>query len=428
MEGAVHPIGGHMHSVRTYGLALAATAMGAVASSGCVAHAAPPRNHGTRARVSSPTPAPAGGHPTAVSAGDQAKALNSVYAHAYHTAGVFPAELTRDALHENGIVPLADAVASLQRDQGAMATSRRRRAVAKLAAYSMVGSRPERQELTEAWHALLSDHPELAHTVQDELHPTTLGDVSGLETQVYGTLAALGTPGCTTKDAVMQPPVFQSNGEVSIEMRVTVEKDVDWVARRLDPQSWDSACNPYFAHAHLTKQPPPFPTRDARCPQGLSMPIPPENDAQPVGSAYLGKTLFEDFSCPICHSHFMNLLDVRVVRNAVQCRNGVNPCAPTALTPTSLPYEACYELVCPGNDPCAGALAGCMDDIPLEITRDWGDLTVCDGTVPGEVVAIITKNIKFSSTTMNLLAYSALLFTAERASTETLPEMVCCPL
>jgi hypothetical protein len=377
--------------VTTIGLGLAGVAL-AVVGSGCFLFPRFPRCRTGVVDAASITPE------------DRAAAMMSIHAHSYHKAGILPLSPERLKLP-----PLCRAVDILLQDPDTLAASRLRRAVSKLAAYG--GNDPQ---FVAAWHALLRFDETLIKAVQDAISHRVIAAVRA-ESRVYNVLGRIGLVGCTTKDPVFNPPVWQKTGEVSASLEVTVvQTDVDTIARRIDPQSWDNCKNStkaYWADAHLTTTVPP---RTSTCPIPASPPDPPENDAQQLGSEY-HKTMYERFVCHVCPSDFKILLHIDAARDRAPCGDGFNACGTAS---GIVPYEACYNL--------SSMLAGCASsNQPVHMTYDKGSVTAC-APGNGDIRVHGRKELKFEETLSNAAVY-ALHWIRQMETTEMLAEMVCCP-
>lgn len=333
--------------------------------------------------------------PPAISSVERAGSMLSVHGHAYYEAGgilpqgVSPADMQ--------LRPIESAVSVLVHDFDPAAQSRRRRAVAKLAAYGG-------ENLRIAWEQLLFCDRDLIAKVKTQLDDP---DAVDRESAVFNVLASLSAPGCVPKDAVFGGPVLDASG-VSVKLELTVGPAIPGqIAERLDPQKWDT-CGAFFRNAYLTTG---AGVSNLTCPISSTTPDPPDNDPRTPGSEYHAK-LFEHFACAACGSEFKNTLNIDAVLNK-RCA-GVNHCSSYGATER---YQGCYNLITP--------LAGCYGSVPAKLTNDQGDLTVCNPSSGGGVPVVSRKEIKLDSFVGNNVLY-ALLLISKAEETEMLAEIVCC--
>ncbi len=234
---------------------------------------------------------------------ERVAAMVSVHAHARFPERA-PAEF----------MPLDEAVRILRADAGPAAASRRRRAIAKLAAYDLEGFREQigglggDPELLE--RQLLSELPKVDV-------PPQLRQIVLLNYLVFM------TPTCQWQ--VPEPEgAIREDPPPPIQWRFVAEipRPVHDVARSLDPQSWQQ-CSPLFESAYLAETEGsccPFDASNSDC--SFSGSQPPVGDAIPRGKAYGSTVFFEHFchdpegSCSKCgqdpcHVSFKNLLCVK---------------------------------------------------------------------------------------------------------------------
>ncbi len=203
-------------------------------------------------------------------------------------------------------LPLRKAVDILRRDRGMAADSRRRRAIAKLAAYA-----PENEDIRQAIGDLLMDRRDLTATVS-KLRTDRAISPALLEVGIANSLSAL-TPDCPWNlpapptGGVKDPPPVEWSYDVSIP------RDMEDIARALDPQSWDQ-CSPFFKETHLAS------TASPCCPAASSC-TETGPRSEPAGKPYNQAALYERFCvaddcsspCPgphKCDIDFENLLCV----------------------------------------------------------------------------------------------------------------------
>ncbi len=259
--------------------------------------------------------------PTAPAVARPLASMLSIHAHARYPDGRFPRGLEP--------APLKDAakfLADAKVTDDPLAPSRRRRAVAKLAAY---GLRPgvsaqARVSIEEAIRILVRDDRKAAAIIalayqyhkRSEQEGTPRGEVENsdppaqpgwIETEISDTYATeVESVSCWKK---LQVSVPDGGRHPSAWAKVQVDHSLGDVERAIDPQNWD-VCSPFFIKekTYLAK------------PTGGSYPASncevAEGPALPSGMAYgypIPVVLFETFVCQVtqgCDAWFTNLLDV----------------------------------------------------------------------------------------------------------------------
>jgi hypothetical protein len=177
-------------------------------------------------------------------------------------------------------LPLRKAVDILKRDRGMAAASRRRRAIAKLAAYS-----PGNDDTHRAIADLLMNRQDLMATVYKRRTDSAISPAL-LEVAIVNELTAL-TPDCPW--SVPAPPSggVQNPPPVAWSYDVSIPRNMEDVARALDPQSWDQ-CSPFFEDTHLASTASPCcPTTSSCAETGVL--------SKPAGKPYNQAVLHERF-------------------------------------------------------------------------------------------------------------------------------------
>jgi hypothetical protein len=224
-------------------------------------------------------------------------AMLSIHAHARWPDGNF------DGLQ---FLPLRKAVELLMRDRGMAAASRRRRAIAKLAAYA-----PENEDIHLAIADLLMNRKDLTPTVS-ALRTDRAISPALLEVAIVNTLTAL-TPDCPWNIPAPPSGGVKDPPPVAWSYDVSIPRNVEAIARALDPQSWDQ-CSPFFKDTHLASTAAPC------CPTASSCTAIGAR-SEPPGKPYNQAVLYERFCvaddcstpCPgphRCDIDFENLLCV----------------------------------------------------------------------------------------------------------------------
>jgi len=173
-----------------------------------------------------------------ISDSERVAAMLSIHANArFHDVGV-----------SHAFIPLAQAVSILRHDDGPAADSRRRRAVAKLAAYGL-------------------------DTFQNEIDTLAAPHTTAAEIRTY-LVSALGAPlpspaileRLIVNYLAMMTAVCKWNAEQWVSGGVTSTSPIEWnytlkvprdiptIARALDPQSWDE-CSPLFQNTYYAQVP-----------------------------------------------------------------------------------------------------------------------------------------------------------------------------
>jgi len=354
---------------------------------------------GTNAVGTGPTPATTTAN--SVTPEQRTAAMLSVHAAAYHHA-----KILKPTTQELQLPTLSAAVTTLAADGDVLAPSRRRRAVAKLAAYAKGDP-----ELTTAWHTLLAGQPAVAAKVQTTVDEDGGTEPSKTESKLFH---VLGDPTSCPREATFFGPFIEGSGVVTVRIEMTVAGTIANVARKLDPQNWDECGGAYFKHTFLTTD---TPSPTSVCPIPASFPDPSENDAHATGSEYHAK-LFEDFDCPACgKTQTKNLLIVDTIKNKGPCGTE-NACAPNTGDP--VPYEICFRLATPTS------LGACVGNTPVHLTGDSGSLTACNGATAGDVVVSSRKELKFKENLANTVTY-AMLWLSRTEAIQMLADIVCCP-
>jgi hypothetical protein len=148
------------------------------------------------------------------------------------------------------VMPLPDAIQILHDDAGEAANSRRRRAVAKLAAYWFTRNIPFQQQVVAiAGQTALQ---KIADTLV-ELGGTPLPPAI-LELKFQHALNVL-TPGCPWEPLTLPSSEIRDNPPpIEWSFNVLVPREKTDIARSLDPQSWNE-CSPLFWASYLVSTP-----------------------------------------------------------------------------------------------------------------------------------------------------------------------------
>lgn len=286
---------------------------------------------------------------------------------------------------------LDQAVALLKDDPDPFAVSRRRRAIAKLAAYGL-----GRPEIDAALEELGANLGALRHAFEG--HSGILGPRPAFaeppetlvlgpgerESAAYDLHANLSIPNCQTKRLLNW--VGSIGASTVATSSVWVQREVGDVAKALDPQAWDE-CSKFFDHTYLAR----------KDPSGVV-----EVPMVPFGTPYSTPTLFERFQCATtgCDAWFENLLYVTTWYETP----GVG----------QTKYAVSY-----GFNEC---LDGQVLKKPRKIIADDGDLWARQDPAGGTNVEV-SKTIAFDSAGLTGIAEAAL---AHSEMAGELAELVCC--
>ena len=349
---------------------------------------APPRAGGVPRSLAAPVPAE-----DAVRNEQRIRAMTSIHAHARWPRDRFP-----DGFEPQG---LPEAAQFLAQDDGVLAKSRRRRAIAKLFAYGR-----GRPDVEDALRILGADPAVIASEL--EIFQLKCTDkiirIEQVETAVYGQLAftALTVPGCPAQELEVFSPESGAPEAFSYT-RISIDKDVTDVARSLDPQSWD-VCSKFFKVTYLAK------LDSNGKPIVDPLTVDPGN---PYGGVLGERTLFEHYECLItgasgCDSWFENMLF-----------------ASTWWDPTSVgsrKFNVRYSLTPGGwlDGEVAKSKAG------AEITTDNGGTEVQE-TTSGPAQAAGWKTIKFDNPVVTGATKAIFTVMADEIAGE-FAELACCPI
>ncbi len=329
-------------------------------------------------------------------------AMLSIHAHARWPESRFPREVS--------IMDLTEAARFLDADRGALAGSRRRRAIAKLAGYRYAAHAISDDELKGALRTLTGRDPQelwdqLALYVS--LHA---GDnppsAEELETAVYDfpQFKDLGVAGCNTE--TLQIDVPDAGPEASASVDLNVGKGVCAVAAAMDPQSWD-VCSKFFK--------PPERTYLAKLASGTPVPDSPVDPGTPYGGVLGARHLFEDYTCPPgtggtftgCDAHLQNLLLVSSWWDSPS----------TGGTRT---YYIRYSL------PQGGALSGTVLGVDAHLTADDGGAEVRESSATSSGLSG-WKNLRFDNPVLQGMTKGVFTVMVDEIAGE-FAELACCPL
>lgn len=217
------------------------------------------------------------------------EAMFSIHAHYFWPNGRFPAGVRP--------IPLRDATKYLAADESRAGWSRRRRAIAELAAVGL-----HRKKFRDAIRDFGVDPGRIESELDVLAHKTRL-TVFQRETIVADLESVAGKPiDCASQwnelKVSVSPP---SSPTASYLVEIHVPAPADTLAGSLDAQTWDN-CSKFFC--------PPEQTFLAHLDSNGNVVTEP---AVPAGSAYKGKSLYEQFTCPLkeCgYTQFRNILNV----------------------------------------------------------------------------------------------------------------------
>jgi hypothetical protein len=318
-------------------------------------------------------------------------------------------------------------VTFLLADDDALAGSRRRRAIALLAAYGRGNDRVRRElgrlltgtDFTvETLDAAIQQHFQVAIL---NLNPPLV------ETYVADQVIAL-TRDCPWQRLVKYIPVnpedvddrndvFPLGLSATVTSQIWVPRDVKAVARSLDPQSWD-VCGTLFGPPERTFL---IKTDNAQTPvtdpSGQYVPGP-----LLAGSEYTAKThlrlLFEHFSClvPGCHdTWFKNLLYVATAFDWPPAGTVVKECPDVPLVPNNKRFVTTYSWY--------ATLGGEIAHVPQTIKVDQGFLWAQTDAKDVGVNACSSKTVELD----NKAAQGGLQASLQQAELQgQFAEMACC--
>jgi hypothetical protein len=216
-----------------------------------------------------------------ISDADRVSAMLSVHANARNL------ELAIEFLPE--LDEKGGAIDALRRDQGEAASSRRRRAVAKLAGYGLTLQEGRLENRFAPQIDRLGVDPDFISAEVSKRFPMGLPGPLALELFV-GDLLAFMTPFCRWVQATGK--VGGNTPDIEWSYDVAVPRRFHDVARALDPQSWNQ-CSLLLHHSYLVANPGDCCSTDpSDCPQG---PVPPPGTPIPRGKPYSACALFEEY-------------------------------------------------------------------------------------------------------------------------------------
>lgn len=313
----------------------------------------------------------------------------SIHAHARWPDKRFPRDFQPQ--------PLPEAARYIRRDEGYLAPSRRRRAIAKLAAYGL-----DRDDVKDALRILGVDPEYITHELQlyRTLQKRRLLTVYEIETIIYNLdrVAAFKVKDCPTENLKVIVPddsLPEAFGLVSI----TVGKDITTIARSLDPQNWD-VCSKFFS--------PPERTYLAELDgSGNVVAKTPIASGTPYGGVLGKQDLFEFYTCDVgpCDSWFKNMLLIT-----------------TSWLPPNTPGNRKYNVVYSLDKWLEGESSGSSSEIE---TDDGGIIASESSTGPVTVTA--TKTIKFVNPVLTGAAKAILQVMTDEEAGE-LADIACCPI
>ena len=338
-------------------------------------------------------------------------AMLSVHAYARWPNAHFPAGLR--------VIPLRQAATFLCRDPGAFAMSRRRRAIATLAAHGLNLPLFREAICSLGFNPAMID---AALANQDRAIPGVPvppgGSPTGggrririlspreLQTFVYDMLPDLSIPGCPTTNLDVAP-ADDDAPEASGTASIAIQKDVVSVAKALDPQSWD-VCSKFFKPPERT-----YLAHEDTTPEPVI----------PAGEAYGGtkgtaELLFEWFTCPDtdpngnptgCGAWFKNLLSVSTFW-------------PDQTTLGHRDYEVRFSF-----HKFLGGQVTALPKIDAEIETDDGGASAVESPSPGPVTATGWKTLRFVNPGLTGAA-KAIIDVMVDETTGEFAELACCPI
>jgi len=333
---------------------------------------------------------PRGGLPPAQSL----EAVLSIRAHAYWPEE-FPVGID--------VISLENAVVRARCDEGVLARSRLRRAIALLAAYGKLGERYSNEidalgidvgliedkvrQLHPVTFPILRENPVLLEVVVVNLLPELMTLDSGKKL----------TTACDWRQEV--PAHVPSSGtSVKVHTSVSVAHSLDDVAESLDPQRWDN-CGTFW-------DPPEKAAYLLTGRTSTNLPIEDPNPP-PHGDSYSRRELYEYFGCGVkgCDTSFENYLSVLLRR-----------VPDTTQTPPTEKLLVTYGLA---NNGWVRGRIGSIDPVGVEI--DSGHMRVWEQSNRRMIYAY--KNVRFDSAAANGMAQAILLYSELAAQ---LGEMACC--
>lgn len=359
-------------------------------------------------------------------------AMLSVHAHAYFGAGAPPPTLSSMGM------ALTNASVLLRCDPDRMALSRRRRAIAKLAAYGwetgafnqqllILGLNVERFEI-----AVLQALP--PHVVEAARHNRTILEFlfARLLRGHPELIADAGDDLCDDQPEAPYDPPFKddSPSQISIETFVSVALPLTDVQRNLDPQRWDE-CSKFWPAPDTTSMAPLDPhlgstylatesSSDCTLSAGE---IDPELSAPAPGDTYHGKFFFERFQCLVapCNAEFDNLLSITVEDGSHDVL-GVGVLVTRRI---DYGFPACPNNS--GTDPFDGGISTRVDGAlnAVKVILDEGTMDAWEKQVGNANRTFVRghKKVKFDNPVLNGSAGVALGFTELN---QELAEVACC--
>jgi hypothetical protein len=347
-------------------------------------------------------------------------AMLSVHAHAYYDHGI-PGPVTPAAL---GVVSLTQAARFLRcdLDHSPLAPARRRRAIAKLAAYGWVEERFE-PELTimglevavlrAQIQPLLADWPGNQLLLHPEILEWVLTNWIRLHPSVMAILAH--DPCDAVPEHPFNPPQLIENGQiVTMDTYVSVRLTRDQVAPNLDPQRWDE-CSEFWP------TPPPEATYLTSVTGWSNCRITNHTAQAPLqaGQPYPSnpRLLFERFVCNTngCNSWFENVLSVQT---------WIGQATPVLMQPPVEVYHMDFGLPkCRLGTPYNGFLGGAIENDPATISADSGWIEAWNKGGRAHIRA--NKSIAFGSPFFTGTTAEALAIKVHELN-EQLGELACC--
>ena len=341
-----------------------------------------------------------------------------------------------DELHP---MELSEAATILRCDTHPLAVSRRRRAIAKLAAFGWQDNQIgrfhreldilglDRPRFTRLARERL-EHPESPPSIRESPWPHQwlvewlFARLLSDEPRLFADSAS--DPCDARPEAPYDPdPLIDDTGtEVTIDTYVSVALAKTQVTENIDPQRWDE-CSKLWPESYGT--PPQQGTYVATVSKTLCTVtgVAPDLSPPTPGTAYPApKPLFEHFECLVspCSAWFENVLTVDV-----QSLNGHTVFPGTPYQKSVASHHVTYDLPVCDPDPYNGYLQGEIATQPVIVLVDRGSLDAWEETQNGvaRTHVLAHKAVQFSPHAWNTAAGISLTYAELN---QELAELACC--
>jgi hypothetical protein len=311
---------------------------------------------------------------------DRIAAMLSIHAYARWPDRKFPQRVE--------VIELEQAVEILKRDRDRLAPSRRRRAVAKLAAYALGNARIDHAIDDLGAKAQGLNRRRFGLVPQPGVAFAALVDDVADRESALADLVAEEYDGFEVNDCKwtkFYQHVYISGQTIGFDTSINVERDLPSVSRTIDPQKWDETSK-FFE--------PPTPPKGTFLAKKGSGDVPIEKPALPAGEPFsTPQLLFERFVCAVtgCGTIFENYLTTD-----------------TVLTNSKDKYVVAYWL----DQTYSGE----------RVKVDQGEITADSTLMVGQIKVLSHKSIQFDNPTLNGIAVAAL---QQSELAGELAEMVC---